>query len=64
MVILSFFAIFLCSCEGSRTRRMYDTFDHAVDEANNGDSSELVILIIGVIILGGLWLYNQYKKNK
>lgn len=64
LFLIPLFSIMLASCEGSRSRRMYDSFDHAIEEANNGDSSELIILIIGCIILGGLWCYNQYKKNK
>lgn len=60
LFILSIFA--LISCEGSRTARMIDTVEGAVEDYNNGDSSTLIILIIGAIILGGLWLYS--KKNK
>ena len=60
LFILSIFA--LVSCEGSRTARMIDTVEGAVDDYNNGDSSTLIILIIGAIILGGLRLYS--KKNK
>lgn len=60
LFILSIFA--LVSCEGSRTARMIDTVEGAVDDYNNGDSSTLIILIIGAIILGGLWLYS--KKDK
>lgn len=60
LFILSIFA--LVSCEGSRTARMIDTVEGAVDDYNNGDSTTLIILIIGAIILGGLWLYS--KKDK
>ena len=60
LFILSIFA--LISCEGSRTARMIDTVEGAVEDYNNGDSSTLIILIIGAIILGGLWLYP--KKDK
>lgn len=60
LFILSIFA--LISCEGSRTARMIDTVEGAVEDYNNGDSSTLIILIIGAIILGGLWLYS--KKDK
>lgn len=60
LFILSIFA--LVSCEGSRTARMIDTVEGAVDDYNNGDSSTLIILIIGAIILGGLWIYS--KKDK
>lgn len=60
LFILSIFA--LISCEGSRTARMIDTVEGAVEDYNNGDSSTLIILIIGAIILGGLWIYS--KKDK
>lgn len=60
LFILSIFA--LVSCEGSRTSRMIDTVEGAVDDYNNGDSTTLMILIIGAIVLGGLWLYS--KKDK
>lgn len=60
LFILSIFA--LVSCEGSRTARMIDTVEGAVDDYNNGDSTTLIILIIGAIVLGGLWLYS--KKDK
>ena len=61
LFILSIFA--LVSCEGSRTARMIDTVEGAVDDYNNGDSSTLIILIIGAIILGGLWLYSKKDKQ-
>lgn len=61
LFILSIFAI--VSCEGSRTARMIDTVEGAVDDYNNGDSSTLIILIIGAIILGGLWLYSKKDKQ-
>lgn len=60
LFILSIFA--LVSCEGSRTARMIDTVEGAVDDYNNGDSTTLIILIIGAIVLGGLWLFS--KKDK
>lgn len=60
LFILSIFT--LVSCEGSRTARMIDTVEGAVDDYNNGDSTTLIILIIGAIVLGGLWLYS--KKDK
>lgn len=60
LFILSIFA--LVSCEGSRTARMIDTVDGAVDDYNNGDSSTLIVLIIFAIILGGLWLYSNKDK--
>ena len=60
LFILSIFA--LVSCDGNRTARMIDTVEGAVDDYNNGDSTTLIILIIGAIVLGGLWLYS--KKDK
>lgn len=60
LFILSIFA--LVSCEGSRTARMIDTVGEAVDDYNNGDSTMLIILIIGAIILGGLWLYSKMDE--
>jgi len=54
--------ILLTSCEGSRSRRMLDSVDHAIDNHNNGDSAELIILIVGGIILGCLWLYKNRDK--
>ncbi len=64
ILIASALIAILTSCEGSRSRRMLDSVDRAVDDYNNGDSSSLIVLIVGGIILGGLWCYNQYKKNK
>ena len=61
LFILSIFA--LVSCEGSRTARMIDTVEGAVDDYNNGDSTTLIILIIGAIVLGGLWLYSKKDKQ-
>lgn len=54
--------VLLTSCEGSRSRRMIDSVDHAIDSHNNGDSTELIILIVGGIILGCLWLYKNRDK--
>lgn len=54
--------LLLTSCEGSRSRRMLDSVDHAIDSHNNGDSTELIILIVGGIILGCLWLYKNRDK--
>lgn len=56
--------ILFTSCEGSRSRRMIDSVDHAIDSHNNGDSTELIVLIIGGIILGCLWLYSNRDKFK
>ena len=56
--------ILLTSCEGSRTRRMIDTVDHAVESHNNGDSAELIVLIVAGILIGCLWLYVNREKFK
>lgn len=62
LFILSIFA--LVSCEGSRTARMIDSAEHAIESHNNGDSTELIVLIVGGIILGILWLIWKNNKNK
>lgn len=54
--------LLLTSCEGSRSRRMMDSVDHAIDSHNSGDSTELIVLIIGGIVLGCLWLYKNRDK--
>ena len=54
LFILSIFAF--VSCEGSRTARMIDSVDHAIESHNNGDSTEFIVLIVGGIIFGFLWL--------
>lgn len=54
--------LLLTSCEGSRSRRMLDSVDHAIDSHNSGDSTELIVLIIGGIVLGCLWLYINRDK--
>lgn len=56
--------ILFTSCEGSRTRRMIDTVDHAVESHNNGDSTELIVLIVAGILIGCLWLYVNREKFK
>ena len=62
LFILSIFA--LVSCEGSRTARMIDTVEGAVEDYNNGDSSSLIILIILGVLLGILWLVINKDKFK
>lgn len=62
LFIFSIFA--LVSCEGSRTARMIDTVEEAVDDYNNGDSSTLIILIVGAIVLGILYLILNKDKFK
>lgn len=36
---------------------------NGVVKAINGDNTMLTVLIIGVIILGGSWLYSQIKDK-
>lgn len=62
LFILSIFAI--VSCEGSRTARMIDSVDHAIESHYNGDSTGLIVFIVGGIILGILWLVWKNNKNK
>lgn len=57
LFILSIFA--LVSCEGSRSARMIDNVEHAIDSHNNGDSTELIVYIIGGLVIGGLWLWKR-----
>ena len=56
--ILSVFA--LVSCEGSRSARMINTVERAIEDHNNGDSTTLIVLIVFGVLLGVLWLI----KNK
>lgn len=54
----------LMSCEGSRTRRMYDAGKSAYDDyENTGDPTMLIIFIVGLLVLGGFWLWNKSKDN-
>ena len=62
LFILSIFA--LVSCEGSRTARMIDSVDHAIESHNNGDSTELIGLIVGGIIVGIIYLVINRDKFK
>lgn len=57
LFILSIFAF--VSCEGSRSARMIDNVEHAIDSHNNGDSTELIVYIIGGLVIGGLWLWKR-----
>ena len=56
--------MFLMSCEGSRSRRMYDTGKSICEDyEKTGDSTWIIIFIVGLLILGGLWLWNKNKDN-
>lgn len=57
-------SLLLMSCEGSRTRRMYDAGKSAYDEyEDTGDPTMLIVFIVGLLVLGGLWLWNKNKEN-
>lgn len=43
---------------------MIDTVEGAVDDYNNGDISTLIILIVGAIVLGILYLILNKDKFK
>lgn len=59
------FSLVLCACEGSRTDRMIKATERAVDDYNNGDSSSLILLIIGAIVLGVIWIIGKaIDKNR
>ncbi len=58
------FSFVLCACEGSRTDRMIKATEHAVDDYNNGDSSSLIMLIVGVLVLGVLWALGKWIDSK
>lgn len=61
---LAIIAISLISCEGSRPRRMYDAGKSAYDEyEETGDPTMLIVFIVGLLVLGGLWLWNKNKDN-
>lgn len=57
-------SLLLMSCERSRTRRMYDAGKSAYDEyEDTGDPTMLIVFIVGLLVLGGLWLWNKNKDN-
>lgn len=62
--ILLISLIIFTSCEGSRSRRMIDSADHAIDSYNNGDSTELIVFVVGAVVLGCIWLYMNRNKFK
>ncbi len=54
----------LISCEGSRPRRMYDAGKSLYDDyEKTGDPTMLIIFIVGLLVLGGLWLWNKIKDK-
>lgn len=60
---LAAFALCMISCEGSRPRRMLDALGDAKDTYDEtGDPTVLICMIIGLIILGALWIKNQQGK--
>ena len=61
--LLTAFPILLMSCEGSRTRRMYDAGKSAYDEyENTGDPTMLILFIVCLLILGAIWLWSKNKN--
>ena len=57
-------SMLLMSCEGSRTRRLYDSGKTVYDEyEETGDPTGLIIFIVGLLVLGVLWLLNKKKDN-
>lgn len=57
-------SLLMMSCEGSRTRRMYDAGKSAYDDyENTGDPTMLIVFIVGLLLLGGLWLWNKSKDK-
>lgn len=58
---MSVMMLLLASC-GSRSQRLMNTIDEAVDDYNNGDSSSIIFLVIMALILGVLWLLKQKDK--
>jgi len=57
-------SLFFVACEGSRTDRMIKATERAVDDYNNGDSSSLIMLIVGVLALGVLWALGKWIDSK
>ena len=54
----------LISCEGSRPRRMYDAGKSVYEDyEETGDPTGLIIFIVGLLALGGLWLWNKSKDK-
>ena len=43
---------------------MIKATERAVNDYNNGDSSSLIMLIVGVIALGALWLLGKWIDSK
>ena len=56
-------ALCMISCEGSRTRRMYESGKSAYEDyEETGDPTGLIIFIIGLFVIGVLWALS--KKGK
>lgn len=57
-------SLLLMSCEGSRTRRMYDAGKSAYDEyESTGDPTMLIIFIVSLVVIGVIWLWSKSKDN-
>lgn len=56
--------LLLMSCEGSRTRRMYDAGKSAYEDyEETGNPTGLIIFIVALLVLGGLWLWNKNRNQ-
>lgn len=61
---LAIIAMCMISCEGSRPRRMYDAGKSAYEEyEETGDPTMLIVFIVGLLVIGGLWLWSKNKDN-
>lgn len=64
LIALASIALCMVSCEGSRTRRLYDSGKSAYDDyEKTGDATGLIIFILGLLVVGGLWLWNKSKDK-
>ena len=64
-IVLGWVVLLLSSCEElipRRARQMYDAYDQAVEEANNGDSTILIVLIIATVAAGIIWIIMKNKN--
>lgn len=56
--------LLLMSCEGSRSRRMYETGKAIYEDyEETGDPTWLIGFIILLLIIGVLWLLNKNKDD-
>lgn len=63
IALLVVFFPFLISCEGSRTRRIYNAGKSAYEDyEETGDPTILIIMIVIAVILGGIRLLKNMDK--